>query len=261
MAGVLVLVVAAGALLSLVLRVDVILWFLAVAGEVLQYLLRLLAFVLGWAGAGILRALSWLLGLFHLHGLPPVEPPEGNRPHLQAVPKAPRGGAYAWTRVVLTVAAAAVAVVVPLLLVAFALRRVRGSVPEDVVEERETVLTVRSAGADAAARLRRRLASLVPRRSPPVTPAEQVRRDYEGLERRLGRAGHPRPAASTVRTYLLDLPAPPGEPAGPEPAAGVPAAELARLYELARYSAAGVDAAAAHRFRDLARAFPVPASG
>ena len=117
------------------------------------------------------------------------------------------------------------------------------------------MLTLRAATAGAAARLRRRLARLLPRRSPPATPAEQVRRDYEELERRLARVGHPRPSATTVRDYLRGLPASPDA----ESATGSsPHAELTGLYELARYSRDGVDAAAALRFRDLARAFPVP---
>ena len=250
-AGVLLLVVSVGALLSLVLRTDVLLWLLAVAGHLLQYLLQLIGFVLGWAGAGILRALAWLLGLIDVHALPTVEPPQSSAAHIRALPKAPRSGTYAWTRLALTVGAALVALVVPLLLVALALRRVRGSAPEAVAEERETVLTLREASTHGAARLRRRLARLVARRSPPVTPAEEVRRDYAALERRLARAGHPRPAALTVRDYLLAV--------GAAAAAGPPD-ELASLYERARYSAAGVDAAAASRFHDLAQAFLPPAT-
>jgi len=252
-AGILLLVVAVGALLSLVVRTDILLWLLAVAGHVLQYLLQLLGFVLGWAGAGILRALAWLLGLFHLHSLPTVEPPKSGGAHLRALPKVPRSGTYAWTRLVLTVAAAALAIVVPLAVVAFALRRVRGSAPDDVTEERETVLTLREASSHGATRLHRRLARLVPRRRPPATPEEQVRRDYGALERRLAHAGHPRPGAVTVRDYLLALAVSAGEQPGPQPD------ELASLYELARYSAAGVDATAAARFRDLAQAFTPPA--
>lgn len=254
-AGILGLVVALGALLALVVRVDVLLWLLAVAGDLLQYALALLAFVLGWAGAGLVRVLSWLLGLFNLHPLPPVQPPQSGDLHVHALPKAPRSGSYELVRVVLTAAAAAVAVAVPLLVVALALRRRRGAAPAEVVEERETLLTLRSATAGAGARVRRRLSRLLPRRSPPATPAVQVRRDYEELERRLARAGHPRPASTTVRAYLRGLPA---APDAEQPRAAPPHAEMAGLYERARYSRAGVDAAAALRFRELARAFPVP---
>ena len=270
--GILVLVVAAGALLSLVLRTDVLLWLLAVGGHVLQYLLQLLGFALGWAGAGILRALAWVLGLVHLHGLPSVEPPKSAAAHIRALPKAPTSDTYAWTRLVLTVAAAAAVLVVPLLLVALALRRVRGAAPGDVAEERETVLTLREASSHSAARLRGRLARLLARRRPPASPAEQVRRDYAALEHRLARAGHPRPEAVTVRVYLLALAARAqertevtacetaprsGEPPTVAPSTSGPA-ELASLYERARYSGAGVDAAAAGRFRDLAQAFTPP---
>ncbi len=273
--GVVLGVVAAGALLSLVLRVDVLLWILAVAGEVLQYLLGLLGFVLGWAGAGLVRALSWVLGSLHLHDLPRVDPPQGDDPHLQALPKAPRGGAYAWTRAALTIAVAVVAAAAPLLIVAFALRRVRGSTPVEVEEEREAVLTLRDVSAGAVAGVRRRLARLVPRRNPPATPAQLVRREYEGLERRLSRVGHPRPVGTTVRSYLLQVAdlqhGPPrrvDEPAGSgggAPSAGLgasgsPVVELAGLYELARYSPHPVDTETADRFRQLSRAFAAPRS-
>jgi hypothetical protein len=256
-AGLLLLVAAVGAIASLVLRVDVILWTLAVAGDLLQYLLQLFAFVAGWAGAGLLRALSWLLGLIHLHALPELKPPQGAQPHIQALPPSPRTGVYAWTRIAFTVAAAVAAVVGPLLIVAFALRRVRGGAQQAVEEERETVLTLRAASGSAAARLRMRLARLLPRRTPPATPADRVRREYEGLERRLARAGRPRPAAVTVRDYLRGM-ASAAPPAEAVPAPESLAEELARLYELARYSVHEVDADTAGRFGALARAFPVP---
>lgn len=249
--GVLLLVVAIGLMLSLALRVDVLLWSLAVAGRLVQYLLSLLGFVLGWAGAGLVRALSWLFGQLDLHPLPEVEPPQGAAPHVQALPRTPRSGAWGAARLAATVAGAALAVTVPLLVVALALRRARGGRTGAVEEERETVLTLREAGAGAAAAVRRRFARLVPRRKQAATPAELVRREYEGLERRLARAGHPRPSATTVRDHLGDLA---GLSTGEEPVA----AEIARLYEIARYSTHAIDADTAGRFGDLARAFPVP---
>ncbi len=135
-------------------------------------------------------------------------------------------------------------------------------------EERETVQTLRSAGAGAAARLRRRLGRLVARRSTPATPAELVRHEYEGLERRLTRAGHPRPAGATVRAYLdrVARTAAVTQPRGAGPDARGPGdgeddgeapagEELAGIYERARYSPHPVDVRTAERFRELAHAF------
>lgn len=245
--GVLLFVVAVGALVSLLLQVDVLLWALAAAGDVIRYLLQLVAFVVGWVGAGLVRVLSWALGLFHLRPLPPVEPPAAPPVHAAVPKRAPGTGAWGAARVAAMIAAAAVAVAVPLLLVAFALRRFRRPTPTGVEEERESVLTFRAAAGQTAGRLRRRLAGLVPHRRPPASPAELVRRRYEELERRLAHAGHPRPPGRTVRAFLQSV----------SGAAGgwAPAAELASAYERARYSAHALDSAAAQRFESLAAAF------
>jgi hypothetical protein len=124
-----------------------------------------------------------------------------------------------------------------------------------VVEERESVRSVTSATADGLGGLRRRLRDLV-RGGRPHTPAELVRRRYEQLERRLARAGSPRSPGTTVREHLAAC----GATAQPELAA-----ELAGVYELARYSARAVDEAQARRFGELARSFraaePEPDAG
>jgi hypothetical protein len=243
--GVLLLVVAVGALLGLVLRVDVLLWVLAVVGDVLRFLLGLVAFGLGWAGAGVLRLLAWLLSLVHVHGLPTPKPPSAPAGQVLTPRRAPATGAWGVARVVLTVAAGVVAVGVPLLLVALALRRTRRGTAEDISEEREAIVTLRGAAGGAAARMGRRLRRLVPRRHSPATPAELVRRRYQDLERRLARAGHPRSPGETVRTFLQSLP-------------GAPDAEgLAAVYELARYSDHTVDEALARRFEAQAATFGV----
>jgi hypothetical protein len=128
----------------------------------------------------------------------------------------------------------------------FALRRLsrEDSRDEAVVEEREAVRSVSSATGAALGGIRRRLRSLVYGRRRPKTPAEAIRMEYERLERRLARAGSPRAAGTTVRSYL-----------GSRVVAESPgaAAELATLYEQARYSGYAVDDAQASRFGDLAR--------
>jgi len=132
-----------------------------------------------------------------------------------------------------------------LALVALALRRFRRGLPEEVEEERETVLTFRAAAAAGAGRLAGRLRRLVTRTPPPRTPAELVRRRYAELERRLRRAGHARAPGTTVRGFLRAVSA--GADAPPDVAGA-----LAGLYELARYSTETVDAAAAGTFERLA---------
>jgi hypothetical protein len=163
-----------------------------------------------------------------------------------------------------------------------------------VVEEREALTSLRSAAGAFAARLGRRLRRrLASRRRGPGTPAELVRRRYADLERRLARAGRPRLPGVTVRDHLAAVAmavaaavasagtAAPGSAQAAPPQAAPPqdaqpqdaqpqdappqavppplalAAELASVYELARYSAHTVDTTAARRFEALARGFGV----
>jgi hypothetical protein len=73
--GVMLLVVAAGALLSQLLQIDVIVWLLAVVGGVVRFLLQALGYGIAWVGGGLVRGLAWLLGLFHVHTLSAPKPP------------------------------------------------------------------------------------------------------------------------------------------------------------------------------------------
>jgi hypothetical protein len=204
------------------------------------------ASVLAWAVAQVVRGVAWLASLAHLHlpQNPLPRPPGGGtppRPHDETPV-----GASALTRTLVTVGLAALAIAVSVVVVVSALRRLgrEPSSDEAVVEERETVRSVGSATGAALGGMRRRLSSLVRGRRRPRTPAEAVRMDYERLERRLTRAGSPRPAATTVRSFLGTT------VTGELPGA---AAELATIYELARYSAYTVDDAQARRFGELAR--------
>jgi hypothetical protein len=141
---------------------------------------------------------------------------------------------------------AGVAIAASIAVVVFALRRLNRDPArdEDVVEEREAVRSVTSASRAALGGLQRRVRSLVRGRRRPRSPAEAIRIDYERLEQRLARAGNPRTAGTTVRSYL-------GAGVTAEPPGA--ATEMATLYELARYSARAVDDAQARRFGELAR--------
>ena len=211
--------------------------------------LTVVAYVAGalaWVVAVVVRGVAWLAGLAHLHV-----------PHHE-LPKVPAGrvatappdqvpiAASALTRTLVTAGLAVLATAAAIAVAVFALRRLsrEDSRDEAVVEERETVRSVSSATGAALGGIRRRLRSLVYGRRRPQTPAEAIRMEYERLERRLARAGSPRAAGTTVRSYL-----------GSRVVAESPgaAAELATLYELARYSGYAVDDAQASRFGDLAR--------
>ena len=227
------------------------------AGDVLA-VLGYVGAAIGYLGAGILWALGELAGLLELQ-VPQREPPKlaPVAPQVSATAEAVSQGSGVLGTVLLVVVAAA-AVAAAAAVVAVSLRRLRRREDRDdaVVEERESVRSVTSATADGLGGLRRRLRDLVRGGRRPHTPAELVRRRYEQLERRLARAGSPRLPGTTVREHLAAC----GATRQPEPAA-----ELAGVYELARYSARAVDEAQARRFGELARSFtaaePVPDSG
>ncbi len=282
--GTVLVVVAVGALLSQVFRVDGLLWALHGLGGVLRFALDAVGFAIGWAGAALVRGVGWVLGALHITGwhakwTPPLAPKLRLGPalHDSRSLKLPSAG-----RLVLTLAGAILAIAALLAVVALALRRIRREPREDlVVEEREELASLRSAAGKFAGRLGRRIRSRLQglRRHGPLAPAELVRRRYAELERRLAKSGRPRPPGVTVREYLAAVAGQGGEstdpsaatsPAEPVPdepavvpspsaapltAAGMPAADLSGIYELARYSAHGVDATLARRFDSLARAF------
>ncbi len=259
-------VIAIGALLSQILRVDVVLWALGALAGAARYGLEGLAYLVAYAGAGLVRGITWLLGALHVHALPSADVPTP-APRPPALPQRDAQGLGAWSgsRLIAALLGALVAIGLSVALVAVALRRVRRNVPAEVtvVEEREALVSLRSAAGSFAARLGRRLRRRLPalRRHDPLSPAELVRRRYAELERRLARTGRPRPPGVTVRDYLAaatEAAAPPLETAALPPTEAAPApspsADLATLYEVARYSAHTIDAAQAHRFEALARA-------
>ena len=205
--GAVLVVVATGALLSVVLRADVVLWLLGMVSTAVRYALVGLVYLVGWAAILLMRGLAWLTTALHLHSwrlrLHPQPVPRLRRLH-PLLP--PSRAAWHASRLLAAVAGTLAAFGLAFALILVALRRFRREPPAKllVLEERETLVSVRSAAGELAAglvrRLRRRL--LGSRRSQPRTPAELVRRRYADLERRLSHAGSPRPAGVTVRNHL-----------------------------------------------------------
>jgi len=289
-AGVVLGVIAVGALLSQVLDVDLVRWVLGALAGLLRYALDGAAYLIGWAGAGLLRGIAWLLSVLHVHARDPADVPKlAPRPPVLTLRHA--GGTRVWSvsRLIASAVGALVAIGLSLALVAVALRRFRREPPVEVavVEEREALTSLSAVAGGVAARLRRRLRRRLQalRRHEPPTPAELVRLRYAELEHRLSRAGRPRPPGVTVRDHLAAAassaepsPAAAASSAEPSPAAAASSAEpspaaaassppagawprpsaaadLAAIYELARYSAHTIDGAQARRFEALARAF------
>jgi hypothetical protein len=227
-----------------------VLSILHVVGGALRYALDGIAYALVYAAVALMRGLSWIMGLFHVRAwhakwAPPLRP--------KLMPDSPLNGkGYRFPsvgKVVGTIAGAVLVIGGLLALIVVSLRRLRREAPAEVmvVEEREELASLRSAAGQFAGRLgrrlRRRFDGLFRREA--LTPAGRVRRRYAELERRLTRAGRPRPAGVTVREYLTA--------AAASATDAVPAA-LAGIYELARYSAGTVDASQAELFDSLALA-------
>jgi hypothetical protein len=249
-AGVILLVVAGGVLLGAVLSSDVILWAASLAGDVASLVLRAAGFAVAWFGAAILRAGAWVLDLLHVGsvGHHQVWRPKAfhrSLPHRAS----PDLGAWRTPSLILYVAAVVAAVVLPLALVSLALRRLHTQRPEEVLEEREAIASVRPMMGRAVLRLGERLLRAVPRRrAAPATLAERIRGRYADLEGRLADRGWSRAPGTTARSFLLQAAACVNDPEGRAHA------EAASIYELARYSGREMDLAAAGRFDALALA-------
>ncbi len=257
-------IIAVGLLLTHVVSPNVLRWVLETLAAGLSYALASVAFVIGWAGAWLLRGAEHMFTLFHLHaaGSKSIESLVAEPSYVPATSTADLDT----LRVVLMIGAAVAAVATSLAIVAVALRRSRREPPdqEAVEEEHETLTSPRSAALKRAAAigrlLRRRLMTL---RQTPSCPAEIVRHRYAQLERRLARADLPRLPGVTVRAHLAAVatvvavsPAKGTADGWPVPGElAQPAADLAAIYELARYSDQALDASQAARFEALARAF------
>jgi hypothetical protein len=255
--GAILCVVAIAALLGQLIDVDVLRWLLGAAAAVLSTALDAIIYAVGWVGTGLARALGWVLALFHVRAPHlDLKSPPASRVKVVVPPYQPAAPASSVTRLVVTVAGALVAAVASLAVVVLALRRLRRrpAASEAVEEEREALGSLREAAGAAAGRLGRRLrrfASLGRREA--RSPAELVRLRYAQLEQRLTAAGRPRPLGMTVREYLAQCAAAMEVPP--------PVADVAGLYELARYSAHAIDQAQARRFAELAQAVRPRAGG
>ena len=256
--GAVLCVVAVAALVSQLLDIDVLRWLLGALAGVLAAALDAIAYALAWAGAGLIRALQWLLGLIHVRAPHlELEPPSGTPgkvvvpPYRKAAPgsshEAGADGGRGRCRRGRIVGG----------------RRLRPA-PSAPPEPPPTRRSRRSG---------RRSVRSGARRAPPqpgwgggsvagspdsaagrlAPPGSCIRLRYAQLERRLAAAGQARPPGVTVRVYLVSCAATTEAPPL--------AADLAGLYELARYSAHTVDAAQAKRFEELAQTVRVVTPG
>jgi hypothetical protein len=251
-----VVLVVAG-LLAAVTHGGPLLWALSAGGHLVRVALDVVAFVLGWTGYGILRAFVWLADLVHLpkpHGFQPHQTPQL---HTAPLPKfqSKTEGRLTFVRDLLWLSAVVLGLGATLLVLSRTLRRFREGNPEEITEERESLLS----GFDLARTLRSRLAHLVPHRRRhrrAASPREAVRYEFATLEASLADLGNPRPTGMTARTYLLGAPANATAGAEAEASAGVWASAmalaiaLAHTYELARYSLHPLTWEDVERFRD-----------
>ena len=240
---------------------------LGVALDVISYAAGGVAWVVGWAGVGVTRLLSWLGSLVGLHvhaAMPPQAPAPAMRSGRRGTPPSCRQlcGWRSCGRSLTAGVAASLGVVV------LALRRLHreASSDERVVEERETVRSLGSVAAGALGAAGRGVRRLIGVRRRPASADEIIRLEYARLEARLAKAGAPRGTGETVRAYLAGRALASGAevrqtasaaggdggvevPAATEPSGVVPAAELAGLYEIARYApySVGLDRLAASK--------------
>jgi hypothetical protein len=216
-------------------------WTLSVIVDGLRYLLHAVVFVAASVAYAVLRAASWVLGLFHLHRPGWVQhsrvPHLPNTHLLHITSHGGRGSTLlrdiAWPLL------AAIAGGALLFLLVHAVRRITAGGSPEPLEERESLVSA----SDLLSSARRRLSHLfarLPRRQPaPSSPVESVRRQFAVLERSLATLGGPRRPGQTARLYLLGFGELPGAlsagPAAPESAGDMREA-LIRTYETARYS-------------------------
>jgi hypothetical protein len=153
-AGAVLAVVATGALLSQVLRVEVVLWALGAVAAVLRYALAAVAYLAGFVVLDLARVIARILSALHLHPWhPSMHRPAP--PHATQLRRLSARHLTIWrgSRLVATVLAAVAAVGLSFALVTLALRRFRREPPAQVmvVEEREALGSLRSAAGTVAA--------------------------------------------------------------------------------------------------------------
>ena len=208
-----------------------------------------LAYVVGMIGYGAARVIGEILGLFHVSLPAPGAPP--SRPSVPRFAPAPRRHSW-WDWSGFALAARVAAVTLSVALIGWVLYRVaRRSRPlsdEVAGEERSTTFDTREALAVWTRRASRLGASVAMRLALNRDPRARIRWRYARLEHALSRAGHGRPAATSVRTYLDGLGC---ADATVGSDVGGPARSTALLYEAARYSSQVLDGDDADRFQVL----------
>ena len=216
-------------------------WTLSAILDGLRYVLHALMFVAATLAYAVLRALSWVLGLFHVHR--PNWLAHGQVPHLRPTRllrvTSHSGHGSTLLRDVAWPLLAAMAGGALVFVLAHAVRRIRQGDSPEPLEERESLISAPDLLDSARRRLARLVARLPRRRAAPSSPAEAVRRHFAALERSLATLGQPRRPGQTARLYLLGIGKLPGTPAAgpatPE-GSGDPREALIRTYETARYS-------------------------
>jgi hypothetical protein len=259
-------------------------WVFSAILDGLRSLLHAVAFVAASVAYAVLRAASWVLGLFHLHRPGWLQHPHTPAIQVPAMPRVAspgRSGPTLLGNVALPLLAALAGGVLLFLLV-HAVRRVTAGHSPGPFEERESLISTADLLGSAHRRLSRLVGRLPRRQAAPASPAESVRRQFALLERSLATLGWPRRPGQTARLYLLGagglhgaLPGGPHEalpgplretpPDGPrEASAAAPAAApgaadpreaLIRTYETARYSQHPVSWQDAADFGSLARLY------
>jgi hypothetical protein len=238
-------------------------WTFSVIVDGLRYLLHAVAFVAASVAYAVLRAASWVLGLFHLHRPGWVQHP--HTPHIQVPPMrrvtSPGSGRSALLSNVAWPLLAAIAGGALLFLLVHAVRRIReGDLPEPL-EERDSLISAPDLLSSAGRRLAHLVARLPRRRTAPSSPAEAVRRQFAALERSLAAFGDARRPGQTARQYLLCA-----DPTYKAPPAAQTAADLPQdtddtrqrlidSYEKARYSQHPLSWQDAADFGSLARLY------
>jgi hypothetical protein len=279
-AGILLVAVVLGALV----HGAPLAWIFSAILDGLRTLLHAVAFVAASVAYAVLRAASWVLGLFHLHRPGWLQHPHTPGIRVPAVPRVASPGHSGPTLLgnVALPLLAALAGGVLLFLLLHAVRRITAGRSPEPLEERESLISTSDLLGPARRRLSRFVARLPRRRAAPASPAESVRRQFALLERSLATLDRPRRPGQTARLYLLGAGGPhaalPGGPyeAVPDalratppdglheapatalvalPDAVDPREALIRTYETARYSQHPVSWQDAADFDSLARLY------
>jgi hypothetical protein len=279
-AGILLVAVVLGALV----HGAPLAWVLSTIADGLRSLLHALAFVAASVAYAVLRAASWVLGLFHLHRPGWLSHPHTPRIQVPAMPRVAspgRSGPTLLGNVALPLLAALAGGVLLFLLV-HAVRHITAGRSPEPLEERESLIATSDLLGPARRRLSRLVARLPRRQAAPSSPGESVRRQFALLERSLATLGQPRRPGQTARLYLQGASGPctastgglhealPGSlretsPYGPRrrlttasaapPGTSDPREALIQTYETARYSQHPVSWQDAADFGSLARLY------